>query len=164
MKNKLIALLLASIITMTYGNFAEAAEVIKEADLNSSNSKVNENKVKENIYTKNKRNYIENEYKSKDLDIESNLEYDLNTDKITVDASLNDEYGNNLDKTYDVTFLRIVNENDFKAEFTDQDTGEKLVYDTNEVKASIAPVVAVLVGFIAKQGLKMAIKNMVKPL
>ena len=28
--------------------------------------------------------------------------------------------------------------------------GEKIIYDTNEVKASIAPVVAVLVGFIAK--------------
>ncbi|PTK23888.1 SAR2788 family putative toxin [Mammaliicoccus sciuri] len=159
MKNKLIALLLASIITITYGNFAEAAEVIKETDINSANSKVNENNIDENIYTKDNRNYIENNYNSNDLDIESSLEFDQNTDKITVDASLNDEYGNNLDKTYDVTFLRIVNENDFKAEFTDQDTGEKLVYDTNEVKASVAPVVAVLVGFIAKQGLKMAIKK-----
>ena len=34
-------------------------------------------------------------------------------------------YNNKLDKTYDVKFLRIVNENDFKAEFTDQDTGRK---------------------------------------
>uniref|UniRef100_UPI001F08A261 SAR2788 family putative toxin n=1 Tax=Staphylococcus aureus TaxID=1280 RepID=UPI001F08A261 len=87
------------------------------------------------------------------------LEHDLNTDKITVDASLKDNYNNKLDKTYDVKFLRIVNENDFKAEFTDQDTGEKIIYDTNEVKASIAPVVAVLVGFIAKQGLKKAIQK-----
>lgn len=109
MKNKLIALLLASIITITYGNFAEAAEVIKETDINSANSKVNENNIDENIYTKDNCNYIENNYNSNDLDIESSLEFDQNTDKITVDASLNDEYGNNLDKTYDVTFLRIVN-------------------------------------------------------
>lgn len=162
MKNKLIALLLASIITITYGNFAEAAEVIKETDINSADSKVNENNIDENIYTKDNRNYIENNYNSNDLDIESSLEFDQNTDKITVDASLNDEYGNNLDKTYDVTFLRIVNENDFKAEFTDQDTGEKLVYDTNEVKASVAPVVAVLVGFRLNKVLKWLSKNMVK--
>lgn len=159
MKNKIIALLLSIIITVTYGNFAEASEVIKEADINSSNSKVNENKVNENIYTKNNRNYIENDYKSEDLHIESNLEYDLNTDKITVNASLRDYYGNNLNKTYDVTLLRIVNENDFKAEFIDQATEEKVIYDTNEVKASIAPVAAVLVGFIAKQGLKKAIQK-----
>ena len=36
---------------------------------------------------------------------------------------------------------------------------KKIIYDTNEVKASIAPVVAVLVGFIAKQGLKKAIQK-----
>ncbi|MBO8684973.1 hypothetical protein INO44_13755, partial [Staphylococcus aureus] len=81
-------------------------------------------KINENIYSKNNRNYIDNNFKSKDLNIESSLEHDLNTDKITVDASLKDNYNNKLDKTYDVKFLRIVNENDFKAEFTDQDTGE----------------------------------------
>ncbi|MDN8776906.1 SAR2788 family putative toxin, partial [Staphylococcus aureus] len=84
MKNKLIALLLASIITITYGNFAEAAEVIKETDINSADSKVNENNIDENIYTKDNRNYIENNYNSNDLDIESSLEFDQNTDKITV--------------------------------------------------------------------------------
>ena len=154
MKNKIIILFLAIIITFTYGNFAEASVVIK-ADINNSNSKINTNKINENIYSKNNRNYIDNNFKSKDLNIESNLEHDLNTDKITVEASLKDNYNNKLDKT----FLRIVNENDFKAEFTDQDTGEKIIYDTNEVKASIAPVVAVLVGFIAKQGLKKAIQK-----
>ncbi len=159
MKNKIIILFLAIIITFTYGNFAEASVVIKEANINNSNSKINTNKINENIYSKNNRNYIDNNFKSKDLNIESSLEHDLNTDKITVDASLKDNYNNKLDKTYDVKFLRIVNENDFKAEFTDQDTGEKIIYDTNEVKASIAPVVAVLVGFIAKQGLKKAIQK-----
>ncbi|CAA3955534.1 Uncharacterised protein [Staphylococcus aureus] len=159
MKNKIIILFLAIIITFTYGNFAEASVVIKEANINNSNSKINTNKINENIYSKNNRNYIDNNFKSKDLNIESSLEHDLNTDKITVDASLKDNYNNKLDKTYDVKFLRIVNENDFKAEFTDQDTGEKIIYDTNEVKASIAPVVAVFVGFIAKQGLKKAIQK-----
>lgn len=122
MKNKIIILFLAIIITFTYGNFAEASVVIKEANINNSNSKINTNKINENIYSKNNRNYIDNNFKSKDLNIESSLEHDLNTDKITVDASLKDNYNNKLDKTYDVKFLRIVNENDFKAEFTDQDT------------------------------------------
>ncbi|GBT67744.1 hypothetical protein M6KS0526p2_2328 [Staphylococcus aureus] len=50
MKNKIIILFLAIIITFTYGNFAEASVVIKEADINNSNSKINTNKINENIY------------------------------------------------------------------------------------------------------------------
>ena len=52
MKNKIIILFLAIIITFTYGNFAEASVVIKEADINNSNSKINTNKINENIYSK----------------------------------------------------------------------------------------------------------------
>ena len=59
MKNKIIILFLAIIITFTYGNFAEASVVIKEANINNSNSKINTNKINENIYSKNNRNYIE---------------------------------------------------------------------------------------------------------
>ena len=36
---------------------------------------------------------------------------------------------------------------------------EKYIYDTHEVKASAFPLIPVLVGFIAKQGLKIAIKK-----
>ncbi len=77
MKNKIIILFLAIIITFTYGNFAEASVVIKEANINNSNSKINTNKINENIYSKNNRNYIDNNFKSKDLNIESSLEHDL---------------------------------------------------------------------------------------
>lgn len=52
MKNKIIILFLAIIITFTYGNFAEASVVIKEANINNSNSKINTNKINENIYSK----------------------------------------------------------------------------------------------------------------
>ncbi|CAC6050328.1 exported protein [Staphylococcus aureus] len=45
MKNKIIILFLAIIITFTYGNFAEASVVIKEANINNSNSKINTNKM-----------------------------------------------------------------------------------------------------------------------
>ncbi len=55
MKNKIIILFLAIIITFTYGNFAEASVVIKEANINNSNSKINTNKINENIYSKNNR-------------------------------------------------------------------------------------------------------------
>ncbi|TDM25020.1 hypothetical protein ETH99_10340 [Macrococcoides caseolyticum] len=120
---------------------------------------ISDNYVKENSYVQGNKKYVTSEYQSENLDVDSKVVYDTDADKITAIASLKDEHGNDVEKKFDIMFLRIVSENDFKAEFTDQSSGEIYIYDTHEVKASAFPLVPVLVGFIAKQGLKMAIKK-----
>ncbi|WP_236712751.1 SAR2788 family putative toxin, partial [Peribacillus muralis] len=76
---------------------------------------------------------------------------------ISVDTTLKDSYGNDLEKTFNITILEIYDDENFKALFIDQETGEEYIYDTTELKAAVWPLVGVVVLFIAKQGLKKAI-------
>ena len=85
---------------------------------------ISDNYVKENSYVQGNKKYVTSEYQSENLDVDSKVVYDTDADKITAIASLKDENGNDVEKKFDIMFLRIVSENDFKAEFTDQSSGE----------------------------------------
>lgn len=119
MKTKFISTILAFIVTLTYGNIAQAKEAfnLKNEDFKSYN--ISDNYVKENSYVQGNKKYVTSEYQSENLDVDSKVVYDTDADKITAIASLKDEHGNDVEKKFDIMFLRIVSENDFKAEFTD---------------------------------------------
>ncbi|EGQ3706611.1 hypothetical protein RRK13_000728 [Staphylococcus pseudintermedius] len=159
MKFKILASILAFVVTFIYGGIADAAEVLTKKNIENENIQIKDNHVHVNSYSTSDSNIVENNYNSKDLTIESRLEHNEGTDTITADASLKDKYGNDIDKTFDIKFTRLVNENDFSAEFIDKTTGDKIVYDTHKVNASVWPVVGVLVGYLAKHSIKLAIKK-----
>ncbi len=68
-------------------------------------------------------------------------------------------YGNTIDKKFDIKLLSVTEEANFIASFIDQETGEEYLYDSAKLQASIWPVVGIIVSFIAKQGLKQAVKK-----
>lgn len=154
---KAFIVLIVTIIMCSYGGVANASEIlIKSSD--ESSSIVNEREVEEKVFAKGNRHYIDNSYNSKDIQIESSIEYNKGNGKILAKGILEDSYGNSVNKSYFVEFLQIEDENKFVAQFEDTETGEKIIYDSNELKASALPLVAgVVVAFIAKQGLKKAI-------
>ncbi|WP_053072150.1 SAR2788 family putative toxin [Rossellomorea marisflavi] len=90
--------------------------------------------------------------------IESELNYNDNNGEMIASAILQDEYGNDIEKSFSIMLISANNE-DINAIFIDQETGEEYSVNTEEMNASIAPLVGVLVLFIAKQGLKAAIKK-----
>ncbi|WP_214521534.1 SAR2788 family putative toxin [Staphylococcus pseudintermedius] len=137
MKFKILASILAFVVTFIYGGIVDAAEVLTKKNIENENIQIKDNHVHVNSYSTSDSNIVENNYNSKDLTIESRLEHNEGTDTITADASLKDKYGNDIDKT----------------------TGDKIVYDTHKVNASVWPVVGVLVGYLAKHSIKLAIKK-----
>ncbi|EGQ3168767.1 hypothetical protein H0737_002238 [Staphylococcus pseudintermedius] len=137
MKFKILASILSFVVTFIYGGIADAAEVLTKKNIENENIQIKDNHVHVNSYSTSDSNIVENNYNSKDLTIESRLEHNEGTDTITADASLKDKYGNDIDKT----------------------TGDKIVYDTHKVNASVWPVVGVLVGYLAKHSIKLAIKK-----
>ncbi|TKI22122.1 hypothetical protein FCO27_16950 [Bacillus pumilus] len=95
---------------------------------------------------------------TKEIYLKSVIDYNNETGLITANALLKDKYGNDIEKDFSIIILS-ANSSDLKAIFIDQDTGEQYTVDTDQMTASILPLVGVLVGFIAKQGLKQAIKK-----
>lgn len=156
MRKIFIYTLMLSII-FSYGGVGYAAEQIKESD-----NLVLDEDVEEVTYSNGDSNYVDSTLENEDIYINTLLEYNEETDKISVDATLKDNYGNNLEKTFDITFLELHDEENFKALFIDQETGEEYLYDTAELQASVWPAVAAVVSFIVSQGLKKAIKKWTK--
>lgn len=157
MKIKIISLILSISILITYGGVADATEVIKEVDIEKA--RIDFNNIDEKVNTENNITKIENNYDTKDLELNSVVTYNAETGETTAKAKFNDFDDNNIDKYYNIEFIDIIDENNFKAEFTDKDTGEKIIYNSNEVKGAIAPVIPIIIGILAKQGIKAAIKK-----
>lgn len=95
---------------------------------------------------------------TEEVNIKSVLNYDNQTGEVTAEASMKDEYGTDLKKTFSIIITDVEGE-ELKAIFIDKDTGEQYSVDTEKVTASVWPAVGVLIGFIAKSGLKQAIKK-----
>ncbi|QDQ03437.1 hypothetical protein FOH38_17770 [Lysinibacillus fusiformis] len=93
--------------------------------------------------------------KTDELEATSDINFNLETSEISVDTTLVDNLGNSISNQFEVHFLHIQGE-DFKAIFVDQETGEEIYVSTDEVQASIAPLVVVL-ATVARYGLTRAI-------
>lgn len=92
---------------------------------------------------------------TEELSASSELVIDLNSSEMIIDNVLEDEQGNIITNQFIVHMLHIDGE-DFKAILVDQATGEEVYVDTEEVHASIAPLVIVL-ATIARYGIARAI-------
>lgn len=162
MKKLSIIILMLSIF-ISYGGVATAAEQINANDNLAITEDLGEeyhsDEVKEETYSEGGKNYVDSTLENEGLYINTLLKYDEKSDKISVNATLKDNYGNDIKKTFNVDLLEIYDQENFKAVFIDQESGEEYLYDTTELKASVWPIVGVIVGFIAKQGLKKAIKK-----
>lgn len=114
--------------------------------------------VKTTLTTDGEIKTVESTLDTGEVYIESTLNYNEEDGEMIVTASLQDEYGNDIEKTFSIIILS-VNGDDINAIFTDQETGEEYSVNTEEMTASVWPLVGVLIGFVAKQGLKAAIKK-----
>jgi len=115
--------------------------------------------VEKLVYEKDDVKYVETNVQNEQIDLETTLKFDEFNNQLSAVALLKNEDGNDLKKHFSITILEITNEEDFKALFVDKETNEQYIYDSKELKASAFPLVAVIVGVIARQGLKTAIKN-----
>lgn len=160
---KLIAILLSVSLFIAYGGVGYATSIEDEGpesvQLNTEeNNLVSDSEVVEhNYFIEEDSKYVESSLNTEEITINSMLEFNQNTDTITVSANLDDNYGNNINKKFDVKLLSITDEDNFKASFVDHETGEEYLYDSAELQASIW--LGVIVGFIAKQGIKQALKK-----
>lgn len=154
MKKTLIYTLIFTIF-ISFGGVGHATENInvnnKELDLVP-----NEN-IKEKIYSDDNSKYVESTIENEDIYINSVLEFNEEENTIFVKTVLKDDYGNDLEKIFNITLLELYDSENFKALFIDQETKEEYIYDSTELNASVWPVVAVVISFIARQGLKKAI-------
>ena len=151
MKKMFIATLVSSLLIANSG-VSYATE--KEVKINEDS----EPTVTEKVYEDKNVKYVESHLKNEQINMESTLKFDELNDELSVEAILKDN-GTELKKEFSITILELTDENNFKAVFTDKETNEEYVYDTAELQASALPVVGLIVGVIAKQGLKTAIKN-----
>ncbi|MGE7093786.1 SAR2788 family putative toxin [Lysinibacillus sp. NPDC048646] len=162
---KFIAILLSVSLFIAYGGVGYATSIENEGpelvQLNTEENNLVSNSeiVEHNYFIEGDSKYVESSLNTEEITIISMLEFNEDTDTITVSANLDDKYGNSVDKKFDVTLLSITDEDNFKASFIDHETGEEYLYDSAELQASVWPVVGVIVGFIAKQGLKQALKK-----
>lgn len=161
---KFFVIMLTLTMFISYGGVAYAAEQIQEIDALSAEKDLNEagyseTDVEDVVYSEEELNYVDSTIENEDMHMNSLLEFNEETGKISVTATLQDEYGNDLEKSFDVEILELYDEENFKATFTDQESGEEYTYDSTELKASVWPAVGVVIGFIAKSGLKQAIKK-----
>ncbi|PWI22916.1 SAR2788 family putative toxin [Kurthia sibirica] len=137
---KILAIIISITLFLSYSGIGNATEL---------------NTIKENS------NYIEMNLITENKNFESNLKYNEEENIIIATTILKDSYNNTTKKEFEITFsyISLNDPNNYKAVFKDLDTKETYVYDSNEVHTSIAPLVGVIIGFIAKQGLKQAIKK-----
>ncbi|MEK5040172.1 SAR2788 family putative toxin [Sporosarcina sp. FSL K6-3457] len=101
---------------------------------------------------------IETTIDAPELNAESTLLFDMESNEFIMDFSTEDENGELINQTYKV-FLTSLSEDEFKAFLVNMDTGEILEVDSAELQASIVPVVAILVGFLVRSGLSWIIKE-----
>src|SRR5699024_3162480 len=93
---------------------------------------------------------VETEYNTEDIELETKLNFDIENEDITADVYMDDEYGNTVDTTFDIDLIEVNNEDHIIALFTDINTGESILYDSVQVEASIAPLIAAIASLIAK--------------
>ncbi|WP_350019838.1 SAR2788 family putative toxin [Priestia flexa] len=168
MMKKIITIILSLSLFIAYGGVASVAHAtsiendkqeVVQLNTEDSNLVSDSDEVETNFSVDGDSKYVESSLNKEEVTIDSLLEFNEETDTITVSAKLDDAYGNSIDKKFDVKLLSITDEDNFKASFIDQQTGEEYLYDSSELQASVWPVVAVIVGFIAKQGIKQAVKK-----
>ncbi|KAA0565812.1 hypothetical protein F0342_03735 [Bacillus sp. CH30_1T] len=100
---------------------------------------------------------IETKIESEDVSIDSSLELDLETSEMTVDTELENEDGEVISKSFDITVTEVDGE-DFTAVLTDTETGEIYEVNTAEVSASWYPLVVIAIS-VARYGITYAIKK-----
>ncbi|MGP4066381.1 SAR2788 family putative toxin [Oceanobacillus sp. M65] len=86
------------------------------------------------------------------VSIENNLELNLEDEELVFDVEI-DNGINGRKESFDVIITEI-NGEDFKAAFVDQNNGTSYHYDSTEMSASVAPLVAVLISFAGEFGIK----------
>ncbi|MGE6612548.1 SAR2788 family putative toxin [Peribacillus sp. NPDC076916] len=130
----------------------EEFDLDKELNVNS------EEEVETTFTTEGEIEIIESTLESGELYLNSVIDYNPNTGEMVSTAELKDEYGNDIKKSFSIAVLN-ADANNLEAILTDIETGEEYAVNSSELIASIWPVVGVLVAFIAKQGIKKAIKK-----
>ncbi|MCY7772165.1 SAR2788 family putative toxin [Bacillus haynesii] len=142
------------ITSIESGENIETTEIDLEEELNVSE----DDKVTTKQFTEDNIDTYESTLDTEEVYLKSVLDYNSETGEITANALLKDSYGNDVEKNFSIIVLNS-DGTDLKAIFVDQDTGEQYTVNTDQVTASVWPVVGALIGFIAKQGLKQAIKK-----
>lgn len=158
MKNLIKLIVSMILLAFMLPHYADAAENKNDSIVNSD---INTNKVK--ITGSESQDSV-------------NINIDLETVKETVYADLNlsfkeddsdivnviteDEHGNVTNTTYQLDILELSNEV-IKAKLFDDKSGEEIIIDTTQVKATVVPVVIAL---IVRAGLQFAIKHYGKKL
>ncbi|AVK95783.1 hypothetical protein FCT18_00020 [Lysinibacillus sphaericus] len=92
---------------------------------------------------------------TKDLFVESELSIDFETNEISMVNLFNDNSDEVIQKQYEINLLTIDSE-DFRAIFIDKESGEETYINTEEVQASVAPLVVVL-ATVARYGFTRAV-------
>lgn len=176
---KIISLILVTAIFMTYVpvGFVQAEESKNLKDdpiyiMNTEATEIEDVNISEelgvdsesvkDLDTENTTNgdidTFESELKTEEVYLNSTLDFNPETGEMTAVGTLKDEYGNDIKKSYKILVTDYDEEN-VKATFIDLETGETYNVDTAQLSASVWPLVGVLVGFIAKKGIKAAAKK-----
>ena len=158
---KLFLSLLVFIVLLTHGgifNTVHAMNQIESVDSSEADALFTEENIEVNVGEEDVV-IVETEYNTEDIELETTLNFDIENEDITADVYMDDEYGNTVDTTFDIDLIEVNNEDHIIALFTDINTGESMLYDSVQVEASIAPLIAAIASLIAKSGIKQAIKK-----
>ena len=98
---------------------------------------------------------IDTTFNSDDLEVDSELEMDIESEEMNLKTAYKSEDGKEINQEFNVEVEEIDNDV-FKATFTDNKTGEKYSVNSEEVEASILP--AIIVGVIVRTSVKAAFK------
>ncbi|WP_243290704.1 SAR2788 family putative toxin [Bacillus sp. FJAT-47783] len=131
----------------------EEYEVNIEEELNVDLEEDIEMKVKEVSHDE---VVVSTELETEDLLINTDMSIDEGTGEVTLTGTTELENGQEATQSFNVVFEEIVG-TDFVATFIDRKTGESYQVNTIDAQASIAP--AIIVGLVARYGIKWAIKK-----
>lgn len=154
--NSIIATMLLSATLLPHFAYAQTDDKNNNLEVSNEAIQTIENfvQIEKEIITDNNA-LVVTTLETDELEATSDINFDLDTSEITVDTTLVDNHGNSVSNQFEVQFLYVQGQ-DFKAIFVDQETGEEIYVSTDEVQASLAPLVVVL-ATIARYGLTRAI-------
>lgn len=164
MKKVLISsIILSFIICNIVSPVAANTDIPGSVEINSHEVQEVENQNEDNlvqeIKDKNNEIVVENELVTNDFEASVDVSLNKETEKIEVYGKVQED-----DKVthvnFDVNVIEYSEEDEiFIAIFKDQVTGEEYTYDSTKLSASILPAIPVVVAFIARLGVKQAIKH-----
>lgn len=101
---------------------------------------------------------VESSINTEGIEADNEMKINLDNQEIITSVVIEDEGTEELvEYNFDIEVTEVVGE-EFKAIFTDLDTGEKINVDTAQVQASFHPIIVIAI-HVAKHGVKWAIKK-----